>query len=356
MEASQSSTHRSRRPGLRAAFTPRDMSITASAGTWLALGGGTFNLVMFLLVPGFAEGTAGRWITLGASVPPIALGLAGWRIPSRVPIWAWSLLPFYAVVATVGAALATRDASTGSQIFLVWPVIFAAYLLSGALAWLTYVAAGAGDLVIVVALRPPAMVSNGAAVLVTLALMTLVLIKARDDVDRALGTLSDQAMRDPLTHLANRRSFDGALTRALARSQRTSSPVCLLAVDLDRLKAINDADGHPSGDAALVAVARTMRTILRAEDRIARLGGDEFAAILGGCPPADGVVLAERVLEAIRRNPDATSRPITVSIGIACFPDDAASAEELLTAADRALYDAKRSGRDCLRTYAQSAG
>ncbi len=339
------------RRGLLSALAPRDVATTARAGTWLTLSAAVFVIVMVVGIPGYAVGRA-RWFTLAMMLGPLGVGLAGWRIPARVPPWVWSVLPFYSVWAIVGSGVATRDATVGNQIFLVWPVLYGAYLLRPPVAWATYAAVAIGDLILIVEVRPPGALANAAAVLTTLAVMTRVLITARDAVDHSLLTLSDQALRDPLTGLANRRAFDGALQRGLALSVRSGSPACLLAVDLDQLKDINDRHGHAAGDLALTAVAKGMRSALRTEDRIARLGGDEFAALLVTCPPSDAAALAERVRRAIASMADPSGRPLSVSIGVACYPDDAASAEELLTAADRALYDAKRSGRDCVRAYA----
>ena len=157
-----------------------------------------------------------------------------------------------------------------------------------------------------------------------------------------LHSLERLALHDALTGLANRARFWSAM-----RDAEATGHVAVLYVDLDRFKPINDSHGHPVGDAVLVATAERLRASLRPTDLVARLGGDEFAALCPGVgSEAEAAQLADRVLDAVGRpvDVDGTRVEVSCSVGVAVGP--AGDAEDLLQAADAALYRAKRSGRD----------
>ena len=173
-------------------------------------------------------------------------------------------------------------------------------------------------------------------------------ITARKEAEIRLAHL---ALHDPLTGLPNRRALAEALERTIARSQRSGMPLAVLALDLDGFKAINDRYGHPAGDATLLEVSDRLRQIIRRSDFVARLGGDEFAVIaseLNG--PAPVSRLARRIGAALSMPialRDAVAE-IAVSIGVAFYPGDGETTEELLSRADAALYAAKRDRVGCL--------
>jgi diguanylate cyclase (GGDEF)-like protein len=162
-----------------------------------------------------------------------------------------------------------------------------------------------------------------------------------------------QALIDPLTGLANRRSLEESLQEEVARAQRLDGDLCLVLADLDRFKAINDKFGHPTGDRVLHAFAQTLRAVVREIDGAGRWGGEEFALILPGTDTAGGVAVAERVQDAlVSRSIEAVSgEPVylTASFGVASL-DDADTVESLIATADDALYWAKRQGRDRVAT------
>ena len=172
-------------------------------------------------------------------------------------------------------------------------------------------------------------------------------ITARKKAELQLAHL---ALHDPLTGLPNRRGLAEALDQSVARAQRTGLPMAVLALDLDGFKAINDRHGHPAGDAALIEVARRLRQTIRRSDLVARLGGDEFAVLAGELNgPAPIVRLARRLGAALRAPialPDAVA-VIDVSIGVAFFPGDGVTPDQLLARADLALYAAKREHAGC---------
>jgi diguanylate cyclase (GGDEF)-like protein len=147
---------------------------------------------------------------------------------------------------------------------------------------------------------------------------------------------------DPLTGLPNRRHFEETLQRELARAVRTEQPINLLILDIDHFKKINDTYGHQTGDAVLRAVARRLSETVRVGDVVARYGGEEFAIVMPNATTEDAILLAERIL----RNVANIDVPVTASIGIATFIRHATDGSALIDAADRALYESKRSGRN----------
>jgi diguanylate cyclase (GGDEF)-like protein len=147
---------------------------------------------------------------------------------------------------------------------------------------------------------------------------------------------------DALTGLPNRRHFEESLERELARAERTEQPVNLLMLDIDHFKRINDTYGHQTGDAVLRAVGRRLSETVRVGDVVARYGGEEFTIVMPSADTEDAVVLADRILRAVEQ----IDIPVTVSIGIATFLRHAADGSSLVEAADRALYESKRSGRN----------
>lgn len=167
---------------------------------------------------------------------------------------------------------------------------------------------------------------------------------------RLRSALREQAIRDPLTGLFNRRYMEETLNHELARAQRHGEPLSLLMLDVDRFKATNDDVGHEAGDAVLCALGRYLRTHLRAEDVACRLGGDEFVLLMPDAALADVVARAEELRQGIAGltvEVDVCGvRPVTVSIGVAAFPEHGQSADQLLRAADIALYRAKAEGRN----------
>ena len=168
-----------------------------------------------------------------------------------------------------------------------------------------------------------------------------------------LEQVTRSAATDGLTGIANRRSFDVALGRELARAGRASEPVSLVMLDVDCFKALNDSHGHQTGDEVLRQVARILAANSREFDTIARYGGEEFALILPSCGGAGSIEIAERLrrlVEAAR-----TPVPVTVSAGTATFPVDAADAVTLIGAADMALYSSKREGRNRITSAAAFA-
>ena len=177
-------------------------------------------------------------------------------------------------------------------------------------------------------------------------------IKAEDGLLAAARQLTVMATTDGLTGVANRRAFDAELSRAWRAAFRRQSCLSLLMIDVDCFKLYNDQLGHPAGDRALSRVAACIASNTRRPgDVAARYGGEEFAALLPGTDAAGAMQTAECIRAAVAQlgigNPGSPAGHITISIGVASqVPGDAEGALTLVTQADRALFDAKRGGRD----------
>jgi diguanylate cyclase (GGDEF)-like protein len=162
------------------------------------------------------------------------------------------------------------------------------------------------------------------------------------DVSLALRREQRAAVTDSLTGLLNRRGFDERLEDELGRAAHTGTTVALVLADCDDLKAINDRGGHELGDRVLQSFAHCLRSNKRVEDAAARIGGDEFAIILPGAAAEDASRMTERLGREVLELPIAAEVPVAATFGTAAFPADGTSAADLLRAADRALYLAKR--------------
>jgi len=167
---------------------------------------------------------------------------------------------------------------------------------------------------------------------------------------RLLHDVEYLATRDELTGLANRRLFEETLALEIGRHRRTGAPLTVVALDVDHFKVVNDEFGHPAGDAVLRAIGAALRGGTKAYDLPSRYGGDEFLVLLPGCGAADAPGVAERLRRVAAEATEPT--PVTMSAGTATIPDDAGDGESLVAAADAALYEAKRAGRDRVGTAA----
>jgi two-component system cell cycle response regulator len=166
------------------------------------------------------------------------------------------------------------------------------------------------------------------------------------------------SITDALTGVWNRRHFDLRLEEELERAARFLEPFGLLLLDVDGFKPINDVYGHPAGDFVLVELSRRLQDVTRSVDVVARFGGEEFALILPRTPLDGAHLVAEKIRTAVAREPfDALGQsiPVTVSVGVASYPDSGVDARTLLAAADEALYDAKADGKNRVITARRSA-
>jgi diguanylate cyclase (GGDEF)-like protein len=160
--------------------------------------------------------------------------------------------------------------------------------------------------------------------------------------------IQQQALTDALTGCYNRRSFEMQLERDLGLATRLRQPISLLMLDLDRFKELNDTAGHDFGDDALRKLAECFKLELRRVDSASRFGGDEFAIILPHASAEGAMIVAERLRARVQEIEIAGFGNLTASIGVASFPLHGSSRSDLIAAADKALYAAKRGGRNCV--------
>src|SRR3954471_5541831 len=254
--------------------------------------------------------------------------------------------------ATLLGGLTGRDAS---PFFFTFPLIVggAALVVSPRV---TFGLAAAACLAYLVATAPPgaggippqtvAVVGINITALVLLAYVAMVIAReqrrARDAAIR-LSTI------DPLTGLFNRTFFFAAVEREIARSARSGRGFCLLMMDLDELKQINDRHGHFFGDRVLRGVGEVIRSGGRKIDTAARYGGDEFVVLLPETDPTGAFVLAEKIrlgVADLRVEVAGSMIQPSISIGVVSYPDDGRTADELIISADGAMYASKRAGKD----------
>jgi diguanylate cyclase (GGDEF)-like protein/PAS domain S-box-containing protein len=182
---------------------------------------------------------------------------------------------------------------------------------------------------------------------------------ARDVTERrqAEERLRYLAEHDPLSGVYNRRRFEQELARELEHSSRRGSCGAVLLLDVDNFKAINDSLGHATGDEVIARLGATLSERLRSGDVVARVGGDEFAVLLRRVDPATARTLAGDVQTLTTDGlASLVNRPVTLSVGVAAFgPERRFSVDELLRCSDRAMYEAKRAGRDRLAVSGEAA-
>ncbi|MER8432541.1 sensor domain-containing diguanylate cyclase [Mesorhizobium caraganae] len=167
---------------------------------------------------------------------------------------------------------------------------------------------------------------------------------------RLRETLRQQSIRDPNTGLFNRRYLEETSSRELRRMERSAQPLTILMLDVDHFKQFNDTFGHEAGDLVLKQVAATLIEHARESDVVSRYGGEEFAIVMPGCSLEEGAERAEALRQAIRQlhltHRGRTLGTVTVSFGVAAYPEHGSGWAEITNAADHALYDAKGEGRD----------
>ncbi len=169
-----------------------------------------------------------------------------------------------------------------------------------------------------------------------------------------LQRLEEMATTDGLTGLLNHRTFQDRISEMLARAERSGRPLSMVLTDIDHFKSVNDTYGHPVGDQVLKGVSKVLATSVRTIDVVARYGGEEFAIVLEETDGAGAVLLAERIRQEVSRlrfDSDQGPFQVTISLGVATFPEHGHHKQEIIEHSDQALYRAKETGRNQVVFY-----
>jgi diguanylate cyclase (GGDEF)-like protein len=316
---------------------------------------------VFILATGAIVGVTGLWRdTQPAILVLLALaGLVVLLVHDLLPSDALGSAKFVvegSVAITFATLLVLLTGQAGSPYFFVFPLIVAgaALVVSPNVTLLLAAIAGVGYLaaVLLPTGRPPTLPPVPVVVGLNLTAMLLLAYVAMV-VAREQRASRDAAIRlstiDPLTGLFNRTFFFTAVDREIARSHRSGRGFCLLMMDVDELKTVNDRFGHFHGDRLLRAIGDVVRSGVRKIDTPSRYGGDEFVVLCPETDPTGAYVLAEKIRLGVREldleGPGGRIEG-SASIGVVSFPDDGRTSDDLLIAADQAMYASKRLGKD----------
>lgn len=323
---------------------------TRFAGQLLIIGASLGALLTIFLSVRQGTFSVAWWTNIGACIVGILWGLVYVLLPGPAPNPVLQATPATsALLITVPLALSHSNAADG-MLLLTWPVLFAAYLLPRGTAYWTLAVVICCLTIVLASGTGPDRFSAWVEVTASVALTLVVILKVRTQADRLKQVLAEQATTDPLTGLGNRRAFDEAMEREVARQRRTRAPLSLLAVDVDHFKLINDTWGHAAGDETLAALGELLPRLVRSSDTVGRIGGEEFGVLLPDCPGPQAMDRANRLRAEVYAASRFWAHPVTVSVGVATLPESAETMTDLVIAADMALYAAKESGRDRVGT------
>jgi diguanylate cyclase (GGDEF)-like protein len=269
-----------------------------------------------------------------------------------------------AVAASIVALALTFQLRTHAMAHTIWKRLAGALVMGGGIVGMHYTGMVAAQFAPGTICTAPAgqfdqhwlALAVGASSLLFLGATMLILtvdVRLAQQLDSANAKIAELARTDPLTGLANRRTFLERLDDAFRARNRDDKPSAILCLDLDGFKDINDTLGHPMGDALLVEVAARLKGAVRQNDLVARFGGDEFAVLLTGIDDASAGRLAAKIGDALaaRYCIDGQEMHVTASIGIAPLSVAVSTPEALMMQADVALYRAKDEGRNCHRFH-----
>jgi diguanylate cyclase (GGDEF)-like protein/putative nucleotidyltransferase with HDIG domain len=298
---------------------------------------------------------------LTIQISSIVLAFFLLALADRTPAWLATVGPFGAATMTSAAMVCTGSSTSPFMLFYLWVAFYAFYFLSRRSAALLALFAILNYAGVILALRLSSIpggdgnadISGFVLITGTLVVAGVYIVLLRERVGRLIEQLADAASTDPLTGLLNRRGFQRVIDMELARSERGGRSFSLLLGDCDYFKLLNDRLGHRAGDEALQTIGQMLEENKRRIDTASRFGGEEFALILPETNRHEAFILAERLRNRFGATFAEQSVPLTMSFGVASYPDHGVTVDSLLRAADEALYAAKAMGRD--RTVIHSA-
>jgi diguanylate cyclase (GGDEF)-like protein len=318
--------------------------LMAQALAGLFTAGATLALLTVLLPHSMHANMVGLLIIVGNAYVVGAVMFARARsLPPRLlpPLLAWGS------TLITGVAYFSGESPSPLVFFYLWIFLYSSYFFTRRemAVQIVYVGVAYGGLLFA---NPP---SSGIPVwwivgMGTLLVAAILIRVMREHVELLIARLYDAARTDPLTKLPNRRGFRELLDLELERARRSDSTMAVLVGDIDHFKEVNDRSGHHVGDATLRRVATLLAEGKRQIDAAARVGGEEFALILPDTDQQGAYVIAERLRVRLREEFAQDAVPITISFGIAAYPNTGETASSLLRAADEALYGAKENGRN----------
>jgi diguanylate cyclase (GGDEF)-like protein len=332
--------------GLGPSMVREDRVTMARTFTYLFGTGATLVLLSLLFPHSPERDTTGLLITtLGAYL--VAIGfLVAW---DRLPLWAFEASPLAGtVVVSLAVYFSGPEAATAYALFYLWVALAACYFLRPPVAF-THLCIASAAYALVLVVSPGHVMLPGltwAMVTGTLAVLGILMTTLRGQLDQLVKQLAAAARTDSLTQLANRRELEDRFAAELERSTRTARPLSIVVLDLDWFKEYNDRFGHSAGDRVLVLLAQALKRATRTSDVVARLGGEEFGVLAPETDETEAYLLSERLRAEVRSAFARETEKMTISCGVASFPIHGITLGELLHAADRALYEAKESGRD----------
>jgi diguanylate cyclase (GGDEF)-like protein len=327
----------------------RDRLVMARALGSLFVAGGLVGLVSLALPH---EPGTNLAVIAGLCGVALLVGIVLMLEDGRLPAWAFPAASYGAVALIASAVYFSDDTDSAYALYFVLVAVFAAYFLSLKHVVLVIGSAAALYPIVVGALGG----GEESAQRWLLTIWTMIVVGAfiailRHRMRGLIVRLFDAARTDPLTDLLNRRGFADVFDLELERSRRSGRPCALVMGDLDHFKRVNDLLGHPAGDERLRKFAKLLEAGKRRIDAAARMGGEEFALLLPETDEHGAYVIAERLRHSVRDAFAPDQLALTVSFGVAAYPNHGASGDQLLQAADQALYVAKELGRDRTAIY-----
>jgi diguanylate cyclase (GGDEF)-like protein/putative nucleotidyltransferase with HDIG domain len=328
------------------------LELMSGAVAYLFAAGSLISLALYALLPHPEANTAGMLPVIGAGLAiAVLIEISGELVPERAFPWIIACGS-----ALIGAAVYFRGSpTTAHALFYLWIACYSFYFFSRpvALAEVLFACAAYGAALLALSHPPVHALELWLVTLGTLLVTGLLITALRRRIEDMVRGLASAARTDVLTGLLNRRGFEDAFELELERARRGGHTLSVLVGDLDNFKQINDRFGHYHGDLALARVSTILERRKRRIDTVARLGGEEFALIVPDADDHAAYMLAERLRTSLREAFATEQAPITISFGVASFPEHGESYEALVGAGDDALYAAKELGRDRTVIYSR---